>query len=187
MTERRWEKRTLVYREPGKLKGWKRNAKKHPAEQVSAIAASMKTYGFNNPVLLKDDDATIGAGHGRQLAALEILAAGDPLPTPDGKTIPTITLKGLTEDEWRAYVIADNKLAEGASWDENLLKVELGELRASGTDLSVLGFSNMEVEGLFPAPKTPDAPGSFPAYGEGIVTTYCCPQCKYRWSGKPHE
>lgn len=168
-------KRKMVYRDPRKLVVNKRNAKKHPPEQVVAIRASMDRFGNNNPILLKDDDKTIGAGHGRQLAALL---------DPPLESVPTITLTGLTDEEWRLFVIADNKLAEGATWDENVLKLELGELRSLGLDLSLTGFGVLELGNLLPPPKDAVPPTNFPVFGDQIETTYCCPKCAFRWSGK---
>ncbi len=142
----------IVYRAPGDLLAYDRNARTHSAAQVDGIARSIQRFGFNAPVLLKDDDATIGAGHGRQLAALKILA--DPktwgaLHTPDGATVPTITLRGLTEAEWRAYVIADNRLAEQAGWDFDLLKDELASLRLEDESLAgIAGFDDTQLAAL---------------------------------------
>ena len=102
----------IVYRDPRKLAGYENNARLHSAEQVAAIRASQDKFGFTNPVLLRDDDVTIGAGHGRVEAALL---------EPALRRVPTITLHGLSETEWRAYVIADNKLAEDATWDAGKL------------------------------------------------------------------
>lgn len=125
----------IEYRDPAPLKPYDRNARTHSPDQVRQIRASMDEFGNNNPIALRED-GTIGAGHGRQLAAL--------LP-PAYERVPTITLRGLTEDQWRAYVIADNKLALNAGWDFDLLKAELGEIRATGIDLSLTGFPAVEL------------------------------------------
>jgi DNA modification methylase len=125
----------IVRRDPRELLAYERNARLHPPEQIEALRGSLRRFGFYSPALLKDDDTTIGVGHGRVEAAIaEGLA-----------DVPTITLRGLSEEEWRALVIADNRLAEGASWDFDTLKLELGELDALGFDLGVTGFS---LEGL---------------------------------------
>lgn len=130
----------LLYRDPRGLKPYERNAKTHPADQVRRIRASMDRFGNNAPILLRDDETTIGAGHGRWEAALL-----DP-PLPE---VPTIVLRGLTEAEWRAYVIADNKLAELGGWDEELFAAEVSEILAAGADLAdVMGLDQADLDAL---------------------------------------
>ena len=127
----------IVYRNPAVLVGYPRNSRLHTTEQIAAVRRSIDEFGFVNPIALKDDETTIGAGHARQLAALL---------DPPLATVPTITLNGLTEAQWRAYVIADNRLAEsGASWDFDILKTELGDLQFAGFDLTLTGFTMAEV------------------------------------------
>lgn len=139
----------IIYRDPAALVADARNARVHSDDQVDEIVASIQRFGFTNPILLRDDDVTIGAGHGRQSAALRMGLAN----------VPTITLKGLTEDEWRAYAIADNKLALNATWDEKLLLDELAQLKAIDADLAGLtGFSDAEVEAILNPPAAPGAP-----------------------------
>lgn len=95
-----------------------RNAKKHSPEQVASIAASIKDFGFNNPVLIDKNNGII-AGHGRVMAAKEI----------GRKTVPCVRLGHLTENQKRAYIIADNRLAElGGGWDVELLNMEIEEI-----------------------------------------------------------
>jgi ParB-like chromosome segregation protein Spo0J len=94
-----------------------RNARKHSKRQIEEITESIKTFGFTNPLLI-DDDGMILAGHGRYAAAK--LMGLD--------TVPAIKIDELSEAEKRAYVLADNKLAECAGWDRKMLAVELGEL-----------------------------------------------------------
>jgi ParB-like chromosome segregation protein Spo0J len=106
-----------------------RNARTHSDEQVAQIAASIREFGFVNPVLLKDDN-TIIAGHGRVLAARKLSM----------DAVPCIYLSHLSETQARAYIIADNKLALNAGWDEELLNLELGELADEGFDLDLTGF-----------------------------------------------
>lgn len=114
-----------------------RNAKKHPPAQIAQIAASMRSFGFTIPILVAED-GTIIAGHGRVLAAKEIGLA----------EAPVIVAKGWTDEQRRAYTLADNKLAENAEWDEELLKIELGELRDEGFDIDFLGFDEKEIARL---------------------------------------
>lgn len=141
---------TIVYRKARGLVDYENNTRTHSEDQVEAIKASIREFGFINPVLLKDDDETIGAGHARRRAAVELLDAGELIPgVPDGDTLPTITLHGLTEDQWRAYVIADNRLAEqGAGWDVEKLRIELTDLESRGLDLTLTGFSLGDLDGL---------------------------------------
>lgn len=130
----------IIYRDPAVLVPYEKNARTHSAEQVRQIRRSIEEFGFANPILLRDDEQSIGAGHGRQLAALL---------RPPLKRVPTIVLKGLSDVQWRALIVADNKLAMNAGWDEGLLRLELGELAGEGFDLSIMGFSSLELNGLF--------------------------------------
>lgn len=119
------------------LEPYARNAKKHPPEQVAQIAASMREFGFTIPVLVAED-GTIIAGHGRVMAAKELGIA----------EVPVIVARGWTDAQRRAYVIADNRLAENAEWDDDLLKIELGELREEGFDVELTGFDVKTLEKL---------------------------------------
>ena len=116
---------------------YSRNSRTHSEEQVAQIAASIREFGFTNPVLV-DGDRGVIAGHGRLLAARKLGL----------DEVPVIELAHLTEAQRRAYVIADNKLALNAGWDLDLLKVELGGLQADGFDLGLTGFSGDELAGL---------------------------------------
>jgi DNA modification methylase len=118
-----------------------RNARTHSDAQVAQIAASIREFGFTNPILV-DGDRGIIAGHGRLLAARKL-----------GLTeVPTIELGHLSEAQRRAYILADNRLALSAGWDDDLLRIELGDLQAEGFDLSLTGFDLGEIEALFAAP-----------------------------------
>ncbi|MFZ5669110.1 MAG: ParB/Srx family N-terminal domain-containing protein [Pseudomonadota bacterium] len=175
----------MVYRRPGDLKRYGRNARRHPPEQVEQIAAAILEWGFTNPILLRDDEETIGAGHGRFEAVELLLSRGQALPTPDGETVPTITLRGLTDDQWRAYVIADNKLALNSSWDLDVLAAELRSLEGGTADLSLIGFGEDELDELLrETVEAAQAPEAFPEYGEDIETEHKCPKCGYAWSGE---
>jgi ParB-like chromosome segregation protein Spo0J len=111
-----------------------RNSRTHTPEQVSQIAASIKEFNFTNPVLI-DSDGGIVAGHGRVLAAQKLKM----------QSVPCIVLDGLTEAQRKAYVIADNKLALNAGWDNELLKIELAELIDLGFDIKLTGFDGDEL------------------------------------------
>lgn len=121
----------------GKLKAYDSNARTHSAEQVAQIAASMVEFGWTNPVLI-DTRGTIVAGHGRVMAARKL----------GMETIPCIRLGHLTPAQVRAYVIADNKLALNAGWDDAMLKAELDILKEEGFDLGLTGFSEEELNAL---------------------------------------
>lgn len=114
-----------------------KNSRTHSDEQVAQVAASIKEFGFTNPILL-DKENVIIAGHGRMLAAQRLGLS----------EVPCIRLDHLTEAQKKAYIIADNKLALNAGWDNELLGLELGELRDEGFDISLTGFTEEELAGL---------------------------------------
>jgi len=114
-----------------------RNARTHSDAQVAQIAASIKEFGWTNPVLI-DGERGIIAGHGRVLAARKLGLS----------EVPCIELAHLTQSQKRAYILADNKLAENAGWDIELLKIELVELEGDGFDLSLTGFDEDFLDGL---------------------------------------
>jgi DNA modification methylase len=120
-----------------KLQPYDRNARTHSPEQVAQIAASIVEFGFLNPILV-DSSAGIVAGHGRLLAARKLGLA----------EVPVVVLDHLSETQRRAYIIADNKLALNAGWDEALLEAELRELKADGFDLGLVGFTDEELEAI---------------------------------------
>jgi ParB family transcriptional regulator, chromosome partitioning protein len=107
-----------------------RNAKRHDDAQVAKLAGSIREYGFTNPVLIDADNGII-AGHGRVLGAQKLGLAD----------VPCIRLSHLTEMQKRAYVLADNRLAEiGGGWDAEMLRIEVEELREAGVDLDGIGL-----------------------------------------------
>lgn len=120
-----------------RLVPYARNARTHSAEQVAQIAASIVEFGFNAPILV-DSHAGIIAGHGRMLAARKLGLA----------EVPVVVLDHLSDTQRRAYILADNKLAENAGWDEKVLAAELADLERDGLDLKVVGFSDDELEVL---------------------------------------
>jgi DNA modification methylase len=126
----------ITYKDPAQLKPRARNPRTHTAKQIKQIAASIKEFGFVNPVLIDGSNGII-AGHGRVEAA-KIAGMSD---------IPTVRVDHLTPAQIRAYVIADNKLAENAGWDRNLLALELQELSVVlNFDVTVTGFETAEVD-----------------------------------------
>jgi len=124
-------------RQVDQLVPYVRNARTHSDDQVTQIAASIAEFGFVNPILIGADDVVI-AGHGRLLAARQL-----------GFTeVPVIILDHLTEAQRRALVIADNRIAANAGWDEELLRAELAALREEDFDLGLLGFAEAELGNL---------------------------------------
>lgn len=114
-----------------------RNSRTHSDAQIAQIAASIREFGFLNPIII-DGDRGIISGHGRVMAA-RILGLD---------SLPCIEASHLTEAQRKAYVIADNKLALNAGWDNDLLRVELSELGELGFDLDLTGFSMGEISGI---------------------------------------
>jgi DNA modification methylase len=128
----------IEHRPIGKLVPYARNARTHSEAQVGLIAGSIREYGFTNPVLV-DGAGGIIAGHGRVLAARQLGL----------ETVPVIELAHLSEAQKRAYVLADNRLAEQAGWDPELLAIELADLQDLGVDPLSLGFEAAEIDALF--------------------------------------
>jgi len=125
-----------------------RNARTHTKAQVAAIAASLCEYGWTAPVLL-DGQSGILAGHGRVAAVRLIVETGRLIPHwPDPALVPTIDLGHLTPAQRRAYVLTDNRLAEMAGWDSELLALELADLQQEGFNLDLTGFSALEIADL---------------------------------------
>ena len=135
-----------------------RNSRTHSDDQVAQIAASIKEFGFLNPIIIDGDNGII-AGHGRVLAAQRL-----------GLTeLPCIEASHLTDAQRKAYIIADNKLALNAGWDDELLRIELDELDESGFDLELTGFSLDEIEAL---QFDDDAEAEMPELADGDKEPY---------------
>lgn len=131
------KKAKVELRQTDQLIPYARNARKHEDWQVAQIAASIKEFGFTNPVLI-DETGEIVAGHGRVMAALKL----------NLDEVPCIVLGHLTPTQRKAYVLADNQLALNSSWDMGLLGVELEELKIDGFDLDLLGFGDDELKAI---------------------------------------
>jgi len=114
------------------------NARTHSPEQVDQIAASIKEFGFNNPVLIDKKNGII-AGHGRVMAARKL----------ELKEVPTVRLEHLSETQKKAFIIADNKIAMNAEWDEELLALELKDLDDVMFDLNLTGFDAAQINEMF--------------------------------------
>ena len=127
----------IAYRPIADLIPYARNARTHSAAQVGLIAGSIREFGFTNPVLVDGENGII-AGHGRVMAAQKLRLS----------TVPVIELAHLSEAQKRAYILADNRLAAQAGWDDELLALELGDLATLGVDLMDLGFESAELDRL---------------------------------------
>jgi site-specific DNA-methyltransferase (adenine-specific) len=145
----------IEYKPIADLIPYARNSRTHSDSQVAQIAASIREFGWTNPILLDGENGII-AGHGRVLAAQKL-----------GETqVPTIELSHMDDNQKRAYIIADNKLALNAGWDDAMLALEIGDLKDAGFDLGLTGFSPDEIaalnpeviEGLTDEDAVPDVP-----------------------------
>jgi Predicted transcriptional regulators len=135
----------IVYRHKKDLLPYAKNARTHSEEQIKQLAASIKEFGWTNPVLI-DEKGELIAGHGRVLAA-ELM---------DVESIPAIVLSGLSDEQKRAYRIADNKLPLNAGWDDELLRLEITTLLDSDFDVLLTGFSQIEIDDLLTLPDEPE-------------------------------
>lgn len=134
------------------LAHYERNARTHPQSQINEIKLSIRKFGFTNPILADlDDGGVIAAGHGRHMAVEQMLEAGETIKLPNGQAlpagyVPVIDCSGWDEVQRRAYTLADNKIAENSGWDDELLKIEIGELLELGSESApVIGFSDEEL------------------------------------------
>lgn len=141
-------KHTIEHRAPSELKPYERNARTHSPKQISQIAASIREFGFNNPVLI-DRDGGIIAGHGRVEAAKKLGL----------ETVPCVRLEHLTDAQKRAYILADNRLAEKAGWDNEIVAIELQHLTGIDIDfdITLTGFEMAEVDLLLGADQRAEA------------------------------
>lgn len=140
------------------------NSRTHSDASVAKLVRSIQEFGFTNPILT-DGDSGIIAGHGRFLAAQQL----------GMETVPTIELKHLSEAQKRAYVMADNRLALDAGYDDDLLRLEMGDLREMGFDLDLTGFDAAEVDKLFADDPADEAGGGGARGTDGGKV--CCPKC----------
>lgn len=125
---------TITYKPLDSLVAYKNNSRTHSEKQVEQIAASIKEFGWTIPILVDESDMIL-AGHGRKMAAMKLGLS----------EAPCIVLSGLSEYQKKAYVIADNKLAENAGWDKEMLQIEIKDLDFADFDLGLLGFSDVEL------------------------------------------
>jgi ParB-like chromosome segregation protein Spo0J len=166
-----------IIRSVSSLIPYARNARTHSDAQVAQLAASIREFGFTSPVVI-DEDGGILAGHGRVMALRKLGV----------EEVPCIEAAGLTQAQRRAYVLADNKLALNAGWDEDLLRVELEELTGLGFDLDLTGFDEAEVDALLAqpdfAPGTEEDQGKLDELAPKMVV---CPHCRTAFDAREHE
>lgn len=179
MPSAQWPASAVEMRPIERLTPYIRNARVHSDEQIAKIAASVREFGWTVPVLV-DEEGTVIAGHARLEAAKKLGIA----------EVPVMVARGWTKAQMRAYVIADNRLALDSTWDDELLRIELSELKELDFDLSLTGFEEQELIAFDGGEMTiPDddaqPPDDFKEYGEDIDTEHECPKCGYKWSGKP--
>jgi ParB-like chromosome segregation protein Spo0J len=158
----------IVQKPVDKLIPYVNNSRIHSDEQIAQIAASIKEFGWTNPILVDGENGII-AGHGRLMAARKL----------GYKEVPTIELKDLTETQRKAYIIADNRLALNAGWDNEMLTIELNDLLADGFALEMLGFDPAEIQTLINGgpdfePATEDEQGKLDQLDPKWIA---CPHC----------
>lgn len=153
-----------------------RNSRTHSPEQVAQIAGSIREFGFTNPILIDAENGII-AGHGRVMGAQKLGIA----------EVPCIRLSHLSDTQRRAYVIADNKLALNAGWDEEMLGLELADLREADYDLSLIGFDDFAIEQFLNPPERDDTE---PESSSGEIDVdrmqmeCACPKCGFEFDPK---
>jgi hypothetical protein len=152
---------SIIYRKTFDLKPYPRNARTHSRKQVKQIAAAIGEFGFTNPVLTDESDQII-AGHGRVQAAKQLGLA----------EVPTVQIAHLSATQKKAYILADNRLAEKAGWDQEILAVELQGLQAEGFEVVLTGFAAPEIDVILDAAanKKSDRHGddNIPAVGRPV-------------------
>lgn len=171
-----WPADNVERRKVSDLTPYARNSRTHSDEQVAQIAASIKEWGWTTPVLIEPDGGII-AGHGRVLAAQRLGIA----------EVPCMVADGWSEAQKRAYIIADNKLALNAGWDDEMLRTEFAELEGLGFDLGLTGFGVGEMSALFDepdfAPGTEDDQGRLDQLAPKMVK---CPHCGQDFDLREH-
>ena len=151
-----------------------RNSRTHSDAQVAKIAASIREFGFLNPIIV-DGDSGIIAGHGRLMAAHKLGL----------DEVPTVQAAHLTEAQKRAHVIADNRLALDAGWDIDMLKVEFQDLDAKGFDLTLTGFDLGELSAMFDEPNVSAPESSTKEIDPDNYEMGCqCPKCGFEFDPK---
>ncbi len=176
-SEGQWPADQVERRKVADLKPYAKNSRTHSDKQIEQLVASINEWGFTVPILV-DEKGEIIAGHGRVLAAGK---AGI-------EEVPAMVAAGWTEKQKRAYVIADNKLAENANWDQALLTSELKDLSTLGFSLEKVGFESTELVTFLAQPS--DFSPEDDASGQKSLTDYgaeaTCPECGHKFDPLAH-
>lgn len=155
-----------------RIKPYEANPRTHPPAQITLLAKILIEHGPDQPIVV-DESGVILKGHGRLMAAKEAKLSH----------FPVAQRHGLTESEKRAIRIQDNQVALLSGWDSQLIGAEITALKLDGYDVELLGFGPQQ---LVSFTTTPKPPSGFPEVtGDNLKTDYCCPKCRYRWSGNP--
>lgn len=159
----------------GKLVPYINNARTHSPAQIAKLRASIREFGFLSPLVI-DRDFNVLVGHGRLDAAKE-----------EGyQKVPCVFADDLTEAQKKAYILADNRMAMDAGWDEELLRIEIESLQGADFDVSLTGFREDEVTDLFAVREDPDDAGSNKEYDEGEFGdeefAHECPRCGFKFN-----
>jgi ParB-like chromosome segregation protein Spo0J len=152
-----------------------RNARTIPQAAVDKVAASIREFGWQQPIVV-DVERIVVAGHVRLLAAKQL----------DEKKVPVLVAKGLTPAQIKAFRLMDNRSHQETGWDMELLGLEITELQTLTADAVLMtGFNAEEIADFLTSTggANSDAPSDFKAYDESIPTPHECPKCGYRWSG----
>lgn len=170
-------------RDVGKLVPYANNSRTHSDTQIYQLASSIDEWGMVGAIIVRD--GTIAKGHGTLMAIKTLYDAGKQLYPAPGKsagakpypknTAPVIDASGWTDAQFKAYVIADNKLALNAGWDDALLKVEFEELDTAGFDVTLTGFTLDEIETI--TVTEPPKSSENTENGENGEPTHTCPKC----------
>jgi hypothetical protein len=165
-----------------------RNSRTHSDAQVAQLAASMVEFGFVGAILA--DEKGIVAGHGRVMAARQLYAAGKRLKAPNGALIPAgcvpfVDCTGWTEAQRKAFVIWDNRSAELAGWNRDMLRIEFDDLAALDFNLDLTGFDSGAIDAMFKGDDAEEGAGGDdePALDEPEAPTVIqCPSCQHQFS-----
>ena len=158
-----------------KLVPYINNARTHSPAQINKLRASIREFGFISPLVI-DRDFNVLVGHGRLEAAKE----------EEYTKVPCVFTDNLTEAQKKAYILADNRMAMDAGWDEELLKIEMEELQAADFDMGLTGFREDEIADLFAVKEDPDDTGSNKEFDEGEFGDeefkHECPRCGFQFN-----
>lgn len=176
-TTYQWPADKIIRRKVSDLTPFARNARTHDQAQIGQIAASIREWGWTQPIIV-DESGGILAGHGRLLAAIHLGL----------DEVPCVVASGWSEAKRRAYIIADNRLAENAGWDEGMLSAELQDLSALDFDLSLVGFDGEELARLLDGDRDQNDPPDIPPESsakeidpDDYQMGHRCPRCGFEF------